>query len=158
MNNSTALKIFVLDDDTVYRKMLVCYLESLGHHATGFATADDCLAKLPENPDLILLDHNLEGEQKGVDVLRFIKLERPEIFVIYITGEENATLVSDVFRSGSEDFIGKDSASLIRLKLKLDELIIRKAEASNRKKRTRQMIMAGVVVLAAYAIVHYLLM
>lgn len=158
MNNNISLKICVLDDDQVYRKMLVCYIESLGHHATGFQTADECLESLRENPDLVLLDHNLEGEQKGVDILRFIKHERPDIAVIYITGEENAALVSDVFRSGSEDFIGKDSASLLRLKLKLEELVARKIEKSNRTRRNKRLVIAGSMLLTAYAIVQYLLM
>jgi FixJ family two-component response regulator len=154
---NNALKIFVLDDDPVYRKMLVCYLESLGHQATGFQMADECLANLSQNPDVVLLDHNLEGELKGVDILRFIRSERPDISVIYITGEENVALVSDVFRSGSADFIGKDSASLLRLKVKLDELTARKTEAFRKKKQNKRMIIAGVVILAVYLVIQYIL-
>jgi FixJ family two-component response regulator len=156
MKNST-LKIFVLDDDPVYRKMLVCYLESLGHHAIGFQMADECLANLSQNPDVVLLDHNLEGELKGVDILRFIRSERPDISVIYITSEENVALVSDVFRSGSADFIGKDSASLLRLKLKLDELTVRKAETSNIRKRNKRMIVVGAVLLTVYLVIQFML-
>ncbi len=154
MSNNLPLKIYVLDDDPTYRKMLVCYLEVLGHQVRGFQTADECLANLDGNPDLILLDHNLEGEQKGVDILRFIKLERPDISVIYVTGEENPTLVSDVFRSGSEDFIGKDSASLIRLKLKLDDILARRQQAADRKKKNRRLVFAGIILLTIYLVVQ----
>ncbi len=156
MNNSS-LKIFVLDDDLLYRKMLVCYLESLGHQVAGFQTADECLETLNQNPDVVLLDHNLEGEQKGVDVLRYIKHERPDIAAIYVTGEENVALVSDVFRSGSEDFIGKDSASLLRLKLKLDDLVKRKTDKASKSKRTKYMVIGSAMVAIGYFIVRILL-
>lgn len=158
MKNDSSLNVFVLDDDPTYRNILVCYLESLGHRATGFQSANECLLSMSQRPDVVLLDHNLEGEQKGVDVLRFIKQEHPAVSVIYVTGEESVTLVSDVFRSGSEDFIGKDSASLLRLKLKLDQLIERKIQRAKDRKRNQRLIVAGAVVFAAYIIVQYLLL
>lgn len=153
MSNS-ALKIFVLDDDLLYRKMLVCYIESLGHRVTGFHSADECLENLNQNPDVVLLDHNLEGEQKGVDVLRYIKHERPNIAAIYVTGEENVALVSDVFRSGSEDFIGKDSASLLRLKLKLEDLVTRKSEKASKSKRNKYLLIGGAALVAIYVMIQ----
>lgn len=157
MDNST-LKIFVLDDDMMYGKMLASYVESLGHTAETFQLADDCLVNLNHNPDLVLLDHNLGGDQKGVDVLRFIKHERPDISVIYITAEENVALVSDVFRSGSDDFIGKDSASLLRLKLKIEELFARKVVRLNRRNKSKKMLVVGALLLTVYIIAHYILM
>lgn len=158
MNKQGSLKISVLDDDHVYRKLLVCYVESLGYEATGFQTSEECLVSLNQGPDVVLLDHNLEGEEKGVDILRFIKLEYPDISVIYITGEENLTLISDVFRSGSEDFIGKDSASLLRLKVKLDQLAKRKAERWFQKKQNINFVIAGAAALGMFLIMQYFLM
>ncbi len=157
MKRKNSLKIYVLDDDHIYRKLLVCYVESLGYQATGFQTSEECLVSLNRCPDVVLLDHNLEGEENGVDILRFIKREYPDISVIYITGEESTTLVSEVFRSGSEDFIGKDSASLLRLKVKLDQLAKRKAERWFEKKRNQKLILAGAVILGIFLIMQYVL-
>lgn len=116
------LSIWVVDDDHLYQNMLVSYLAVLGYHSKGFDSGEECVYRLNENPDIILLDHNLGTGMKGMDVLRRIKSESKSTRVIYISGEEKVSLVSEAYQNGSEEFISKDSASLIRLKLRLEKI------------------------------------
>jgi CheY-like chemotaxis protein len=117
-----SLSIWVVDDDHIYQNMLVSYLAVLGYVAKGFDSGEQCVTHLRENPDVVLLDHNLGEGMKGIDVLRKIRSDNQKTKVIYISAEEKISVVSDVYQNGSEEFITKDSASLLRLKIRLEKI------------------------------------
>jgi DNA-binding response OmpR family regulator len=144
---STPLNIWIVEDDPTYHEMLLSYLKVLGHAAQGFFSGEALLSQISHKPDVVILDHNLGSGMKGVDVLRQIKYEKSNIPVIYISGEEQVSLVSDVYRSGSEDYIGKDSASLLRLKLCLEK--IQQLNSNKLEKKRIQKIRFARLVLAA---------
>lgn len=134
------LKIWVVEDDPIYRQMLTSYLGVLGHQSEGFTSGEECIAYLQESPDVIILDYHLGNGINGLDVLRKIKDIKKKISVICLSGEERASIVADTFRNGSEDYIGKDSASLLRLKLRLDR--IKSIHHLQNKKRKKQFILS----------------
>jgi DNA-binding response OmpR family regulator len=96
---------------------------------------------------------------QGLDVLRNIRYENKATSVIYISAEEKVSLVSDAFNHGSDEYIGKDSASLLRLKLRLEKIADGKqmnvVKAKNRKKLLVVSIVLSSVVIA---ILLYLLL
>jgi CheY-like chemotaxis protein len=116
------LSIWVVEDDHLYQNMLVSYLTLLGYAPKAFDSGEQCVQHLSENPDVVLLDHNLGEGMKGIDVLRRIRSDKQNTSIVYISGEEKISLVSDVYQNGSEEFITKDSASLLRLKLRLEKI------------------------------------
>ncbi|PZR38073.1 MAG: hypothetical protein DI538_10590 [Azospira oryzae] len=119
------LSIWIVDDDPVFREMLTSYLSIFGYKSRSFISGEECLQSLKakERPDIVLLDHNLGEGMNGVEVLRKIKSARRKTRVIYISAEDRASLVSDTYQHGSEEYITKDSASLLRLKLRLDRIV-----------------------------------
>ncbi|MGE0590255.1 MAG: response regulator [Cyclobacteriaceae bacterium] len=117
-----SFRIFVVDDDPFYQELVTSYLHDLGHSTRSFTTGEEFLKHLDSEPDLVILDHNLESDLRGDDVLRQIKSQQHQIPVIYISSEESVSVVSDAYRLGSMDFIGKDSASLVRIKLALEKI------------------------------------
>lgn len=153
-----SLNIWVVEDDHFYQNMLISYLALIGFKAKGFYSGEECLAKINEKPDVVLLDHNLGDGIKGVDVLRKIKSDSRTTHVIYISGEETVSVVSDVYQNGSDDFITKDNASLIRLKMRLEKIEQIKAfnQKKNRKKRTTIIAVAGIALLLLLGLGAYL--
>ena len=152
------LSIWVVEDDHLYRSMLLSYLAMLGYSPVGFDSGEECILRLSEQPDVVLLDHNLGEGMKGLDVLRKIRGESPETKVIYISGEERISLVSDVFQNGSQDFMTKDNASLLRLKLRLENIESVKL-MSKQKARKRNIILVStaalLVLFVAFAARYY---
>jgi DNA-binding NtrC family response regulator len=140
----TPLRIWIVDDDHLYQNMLMSYLAILGYQARGFMSGEECLKHLNEQPDVVLLDHNLGEGMNGVDVLLQIKRQQLKTRIIYISGEDKVSLVSDTYQHGSEEYITKDTASLLRLKLRLEK--IEMANELYRKKRRKKIILIGVVV------------
>jgi DNA-binding response OmpR family regulator len=157
--NTIPLNTWVVDDDPTYQEMLLSYLTLLGHSARGFFSGEECLKHLYEKPDVIILDHNLGNGLQGLDVLRNIRYENKATSVIYISAEEKVSLVSDAFNHGSDEYIGKDSASLLRLKLRLEKIADGKqmnvVKAKNREKLLVVSIVLSSVVIA---ILLYLLL
>ncbi|MFM7854178.1 MAG: response regulator [Flammeovirgaceae bacterium] len=150
--NTIPLSTWVVDDDPTYQEMLLSYLTLLGHRTRGFFSGEECLKHLSEKPDVIILDHNLGNGLQGLDVLRNIKHENKATSVIYISAEEKASLVSDAYSLGSDEYIGKDSASLLRLKLRLEKIAdvkhLNAVKAEKRRKLLTVLILLGSLVTA----------
>lgn len=150
--NTIPLSTWVVDDDPTYQEMLLSYLTLLGHRTRGFFSGEECLKHLSEKPDVIILDHNLGTGLQGLDVLRNIKHENKATSVIYISAEEKVSLVSEAYYLGSDEYIGKDSASLLRLKLRLEKIAdvkhLKAVKAEKRKKLLTVSILLGSLVAA----------
>lgn len=157
--NPISLNIFVVEDNPFYQEMVTSYLQDLGHTTRGFTTGEEFLKHLNSKPDLVILDHNLESELQGDDVLRRIKSEQSQIPVIYISGDEKVSLVSDAYKFGSMEFIGKDSASLLRLKLALEKIEQKKVlelEVKKTKTNTRLAFLIGAAVISSFCLLFLL--
>ncbi len=151
--NTFSMNIFVVEDDPFYQEMVSSYLQGLGHTTRAFSTGEEFLKHLNSKPDLVILDHNLESELKGDDVLRIIKSEQSQIPVIYFSGEERVSLVSDAYKFGSMDFINKDCASLLRLKLALEKIEQKKVlEMKKTKTNTRLALLIAAAVISSFAL------
>jgi two-component system OmpR family response regulator len=71
-------KIFVVDDDEMLSMALEDYLERNSDHEVHlFNTGEECLEHLTEQPDIIILDYNLNSVKKdaanGLVILDAIK-------------------------------------------------------------------------------------
>lgn len=145
------LSIWIVEDDFTYKNLLVSYLALLGHRTRVFDTGEEFLAALDSTPDVVLLDHNLGDGMTGVEVLQKIQVSSPLTRVIYISGEEKASVVSETYRYGSMEYITKDSASLLRLKLILEKILSAKtAQVETRKSRRMKVLVGlGIAVLLA---------
>jgi DNA-binding NtrC family response regulator len=141
------LKIWIVEDDFTYQEILKTYLSVLGYSANSFTNGETCLELLQEKPDVILLDHNLGEGMNGVETLQKIKQECPHTHVIYISGEEKVSLVTDAYRYGSDEFITKDSASLLRLKLILEKILNTKIQQAASRTKFRISLFAVIVFL-----------
>ena len=84
-----AFKIFVVEDDEWYSRLLVHTLSlNPDYEIQSFTTGKECLANLHQEPDVITLDYRLP-DMKGLDVLKQIKEINEEIQIILISEQDD---------------------------------------------------------------------
>ncbi len=99
--------ILVVDDDKNFSWGLCEALKDAGYRAISASSSKEGLSKLSENPvDAVLLDLRL-GSEDGVDVLRRMKKEFPEVAVIMITAFGDIPQAVECMRNGAFNFITK---------------------------------------------------
>jgi len=122
-------EILVLDDERIVANSLKRILqddERNIHIATDYTGAKETLAN--NAIDLMLLDYKL-GERDGIGLLKSIKEDYPEIYVIMITAYGNIDVAVEAMKSGAYDFIQKkEKPEFIRFNVQraLDNLRLKK--------------------------------
>lgn len=101
------LKILVLDDEKVFREEIREFLEGDGFSVLLSAKPSEAFAVLSENEiDILILDLRLP-EMDGLEVLKRVKIQYPEIEVIMITGHGDMDAVIQAMRHGAVEFFPK---------------------------------------------------
>ena len=102
------MRIYIVDDHSLFRDGLISLLEADGHQVVGQAgdglTAIEALHSL--QPDLILMDINMPS-MNGIEALRKIKASRPETRVIMLTVSEDEDNLVNAIRSGADGYLLK---------------------------------------------------
>lgn len=102
-----AFKIFVVEDDEWYNRLLVHTLSlNPDYEIRSFATGKDCLANLHQEPDVVTLDYRLP-DMKGLEVLQQIKEINEDIEIILISEQDDIEVVVTLLRHGAYDYIVK---------------------------------------------------
>lgn len=102
-----AFKIFVVEDDEWYNRLLVHTLSlNPDYEIQSFTTGKDCLANLHQQPDVITLDYRLP-DMKGLEVLKQIKEINEDIQIILISEQDDIEVVVTLLQSGAFDYIVK---------------------------------------------------
>ena len=100
-------KIFVVEDDEWYRRLLVHNLSiNPDYEVKAFDTGKECLNNLHELPDVVTLDYRLP-DMKGLEVLKQIKAINDDIQVILISEQDDIEVVVDLLKHGAYDYIVK---------------------------------------------------
>jgi two-component system, chemotaxis family, chemotaxis protein CheY len=104
------MKVLVVDDSAIMRKVITQILEMLGHDSVPAANGLDAFERLKEHEDvrLILLDWNMP-EMNGIEFLRAIK-ERPglaQIPVIMLTTESERRKMIEAIEAGAKHYLTK---------------------------------------------------
>ena len=115
MTTLPALQIFIVEDNIWYGELLEYKLsQNPDYVIRRFATAQACLDRLADKPDLITLDYSLP-DGTGDQVLRQIKERLPEVVVIVISGQEDVRTAVSLLRQGAYDYLVKDEETADRL-------------------------------------------
>lgn len=119
MNNKT-ISIFLVDDDTVYLKSLEIHFLSMKNIVIKtFATGEECIEHLDENPTLIILDYHLNGiltsAMNGIETLDIIKETKPNIEVIMLSSQDKIDVAVACMHHKAFDYIVKSETAFIRL-------------------------------------------
>ena len=104
--------ILIVDDNKTIRLSLSVLLKHAGYDAEAVATPDEALVAARTRPDLQLavIDMNFSDTtsgEEGLELLQRLKVLRPEVPVILITGWGSIPLAVEGMRLGAFDFITK---------------------------------------------------
>lgn len=109
------IKIFVVEDDPVYIKLLQYVAELNPDHVVRvFETGQACIDHLHENPTVITLDYSLP-DMTGAEVLQSIKAYNAETPVILVSSQESINTAVELLKQGAYDYIPKDNDTRDRL-------------------------------------------
>lgn len=101
------IKILVVDDDPIILESLCEFLRLEGYGASGAAHCSGALEMLAaEQFNLVLSDVNLP-DTDGVELLRIIKKQFPELVVILITGYGSISKAVEAIKLGAHDYLTK---------------------------------------------------
>ncbi len=104
---SNAFKIFVVEDDEWYNRLLVHNLSlNPDYEIQSFTDGKSCLENLHCQPDVITLDYRLP-DMKGLEVLKQIKELNEDIQVILISEQDDIEVVVELLKHGAYDYIVK---------------------------------------------------
>lgn len=105
-NGKSVYRIFIVEDNELYAKVLRKQLEVENFNVNVFTTGIDCLNNLDKSPDIILLDYTLP-DMNGDAVLKEIKIRKPQIHVIIISGQNDISTAVELLKSGAYDYLAK---------------------------------------------------
>src|SRR5450759_4304216 len=91
--NNEKIKIFLVDDDALFLKSLeIEFMQHADFTIETYATGELCVAHLSHNPDVIILDYQLDGIDKtamnGIETLDKIKAMNPDIPVVMLSSQD----------------------------------------------------------------------
>ena len=100
-------KILIVDDELIMRESLAGWLERDGHIIQTAPSGEDALEKLKEARfDILLVDIKMEGIS-GLDVLRHVKEDDPDIAVVMITAYGSIPTAIEAMKNGAYDYMLK---------------------------------------------------
>lgn len=109
------IKIFVVEDDVFYSKMVNHKLSMDPElEITIFHDGQSFLNKLHERPAIITLDHSLP-DISGLELLKKIKKDYPDIPVLVLSSQELIVTALEMLHFGAYDYIIKDAAAMEKL-------------------------------------------
>jgi len=109
MEENSALKVFVVEDNEWYRKLLV-HTVSLNpdYEVSSFETAKDLIAALDLQPDVITVDYRLP-DMLGTELIPKIREVCPEAAIIAISEQEDIETAVELLKLGAYDYIVKSN-------------------------------------------------
>lgn len=120
MNNETKIKLFLVDDDAVFLKLLeIEFLQHGDFSVETFATGELCIANLAQGPDVIILDYHLDGIDEtainGIATLDKIKAFNPEIPVVMLSSQDKIDVAVSCMHHKAFDYVVKSETAFMRL-------------------------------------------
>ena len=120
MKNRDKIKLFLVDDDAVFLKLLeIQFLENADFDIETFATGELCIASLSHKPDLVILDFHLDGiDEKainGLQTLDEIKKFDAEIPVIMLSSQDKIDVAVQCIHHDAFDYVVKSETAFVRL-------------------------------------------
>ncbi len=128
MENQTKFKIFLVDDDILYLKMLeIDFLKQANFEINSFSSGEDCIKNLYKKPDLIILDYHLDGTNNnaltGIQAIDQIKKIDATIPVVIFSGQDKIEVAIDCMHHKAYDYVVKSETAFLRLKQIINKII-----------------------------------
>ncbi|HRP89077.1 MAG TPA: response regulator [Edaphocola sp.] len=105
--------IFIIDDDAMLTETLSDYItREVPHKVSIFSTGEECLDKIEEAPDIIILDYYLNTVNKdaanGMEILKSLRKLCPESHIIMFSNQEQYNIALQTIQKGALEYVIKD--------------------------------------------------
>jgi DNA-binding LytR/AlgR family response regulator len=102
------MKVLIVEDEINYADTLEMFLDGLGYETIGIASEGKSAMSLfnEHNPDLVLMDINLEDELTGIDLARIFQGQRPTP-IIFITSFDDKETFGKAKQTGPYAYLTK---------------------------------------------------
>ncbi|MFN3992309.1 MAG: sigma-54-dependent transcriptional regulator [Tabrizicola flagellatus] len=103
------MSILIVDDEQDIRELIGDILRDEGYATRLAANSDECMAEINADPPaLMILDIWLkDSRMDGIDILKTVKRDNPDIPVVIISGHGNIEIAVAAIKQGAYDFIEK---------------------------------------------------
>jgi len=136
-NNSTFKEsILVVDDEPVMREILADILLDEQYNVFIAANGTEAINIFDsQSVDLVITDIRMEKNSGGIDLLKYIKENTPDVEVVLITGHESLETTKDALRFGAYDYITKP--------FDIEKLVhsVKRALSEQRVRREKEMLL-----------------
>ena len=103
----SSTKILIVDDELIMRESLAGWLERDGYTIQTAPSGEDALEKLKKTRfDILLVDIKMEGIS-GLDVLRHVRENDPDVAVVMITAYGSIPTAIEAMKNGAYDYMLK---------------------------------------------------
>lgn len=121
----TPLKVFLADDSLQIRQRVMSMLDAISAEVVGEgATPDACITGiLALQPDVVVLDHQLEGGT-GLDVLKAVRAADPDVAFVVFSNNAAPAYRRRYLHEGARSFLDKST--------EFDQLVAAVADAGPR--------------------------
>lgn len=114
------IKLFLVDDDAVFLKSLeIEFLHHADFEIETYSTGELCIESLSHNPDVIILDYQLDGIVKGamngIETLDKIKALHPDIPVVMLSSQDKIDVAINCMHHRAFDYVVKSETAFMRL-------------------------------------------
>jgi DNA-binding NtrC family response regulator len=100
-------KILIVDDELIMRESLAGWLQRDGHETDTAASGEEALEKVKDTRfDILLVDIKMEG-MSGLDVLKQVKENDPDVAVVMITAYGSIASAIEAMKNGAYDYLLK---------------------------------------------------
>jgi two-component system nitrogen regulation response regulator NtrX len=101
--------ILIVDDEKDIRDLIGDILKDEGYSIRLAGNSDDCMAEInDEVPSLMILDIWLkDSRMDGIDILKSVKRDNPDVPVVIISGHGNIEIAVAAIKQGAYDFFEK---------------------------------------------------
>jgi two-component system nitrogen regulation response regulator NtrX len=131
--------ILITDDERDIRELISDILKDEGYTTRLAGNSDQCIAEIArEAPALMILDIWLkDSRMDGIDILKTVKREHPDIPIVIISGHGNIEIAVAAIKQGAYDFIEKP--------FNIDQLmvVIKRAMETSRLRRENTALKRG---------------
>lgn len=107
--------VFIVEDNKMYSEMLKEFLNTkipAIKELKVFPVGETCLMELHKNPDVIIIDYFLDSKyydaETGLEIVKQIRLEKPEMNIIVLSAQEDIEVVLEAVKKYNCSYVKKD--------------------------------------------------
>jgi DNA-binding NarL/FixJ family response regulator len=135
--NPDKKNIFIVEDNELYAKTLQTFIYNSFPNIQEiniFNIGEMCLMEMHRNPTIVIMDYFLNSQYEqadnGLEIIKRIKIQKPQTNIIVLSAQENFQVVLDAIKQYDCIYVQKNDEAFTKVKQFIKEIFNRKKPAS----------------------------